>query len=277
MSASGELPEERIDMGRLEDLILSDSRRGMDRIADLLPADYCAQAGEFVLSWPRGRVLLVTGFFVSGQGETDGPPGTKLIYDALRKLGFSPLVVTDPFCAAYFTAARVPFVTFSTEAREGDLRALLEREKPMGLIAVERCGRAADGRYVNSLGQDIRVHTAPLDGLFLLSDAPSVGIGDGGNEIGMGNLAAGVAERLDRVPCAVKTDRLIIATVSNWGALGLCAALNQLPEEEALLAAYDPCSHTGLVDGITCEPVLSEDGFSVDHVKKLRNDLENVK
>ena len=264
-------------MGKLEGLILAESRRGIDRISDLLPPDYCVQAGEFVLSWPRGRVLLITGFYVNGRGETDGPPGTKLVYDALLRLGFSPLVVTDPLCADYFTAAQVPFVAFDTKAGEGDLQALLEREKPVGLISIERCGRAADGRYINSRGRDIRAHTTPLDELFLRFDGPTVGIGDGGNEIGMGNVAAGIAERLSLVPCAVRTDKLIIATVSNWGALGLCAALRQLPTEAELLAAYDTCPQAGLLDGITCEPTLSEDGFPLDHVKQLRNDLENLK
>ena len=103
-------------MGRLEELILDESRRGMDRISDLLPSDFCARAGRYVLSWPRGRVLLVTGFYVDGRGETDGPPGTRLLYDALLRLGFSPLVVTDLFCAAYFQRAGLPFVAFPPAA-----------------------------------------------------------------------------------------------------------------------------------------------------------------
>ena len=263
-------------MGQLEQLILGHSRRGMDRIADLLPPDFCAEAGRFVLSWPRGRVLLITGFYVDGRGETDGPPGTKLLYDALAGLGFSPLVVTDPFCADYFRAAGLPFVTFEPEAGEGELLSLLDREQPAGLIAVERCGRAADGRYINSRGRSIGAHMAPLDGLFLLSDAPSVGIGDGGNEIGMGNLMDGIARRLDRIPCAVKADRLIIATVSNWGALGLCAALGRLPGEAELLAAYALCPQTGLIDGMTGESALSEDGFSLEFVKRLRHGMEQA-
>ena len=261
-------------MGRLEELILKGSHRGIDRLVDLLPADYCTQAGQFVLNWPRGRVLLITGFYVNGRGETDGPPGTRLLFDALTGLGFSPLVVTDPFCADYFRAAGLPFVTFGHEAGERELQNLLEKEAPVGMIAVERCGRAADGRYINVRGQEIGPHMAPLDGLFLLSDASSVGIGDGGNEIGMGNLAAGIQERLGRVPSAVKVDRLILATVSNWGALGLCAALGQLPTETALLSAYELCAGAGLVDGITGGPTLSEDGFSIEYVQKLRNDLE---
>ena len=262
-------------LGKLEQLILKDSRRGMDRIADLLREDFCADAGRYVLSWPRGRVLLVTGFYVNGRGETDGPPGTKLLFDALSRLGFSPLVVTDPFCAGYFTAAEVPFVTFGPDAGEAAFRDLLARERPVGLIAVERCGRAADGRYINSRGQSIGAHMAPLDGLFLSFDGPTVGIGDGGNEIGMGNVAAGVAERLGLEPCVVMTGRLVIATVSNWGALGLCAAMGRLPGQEELMRAYAPYPETGLIDGITGEPSLSEDGFPLEYVRRLRDDLED--
>lgn len=261
-------------MGKLEELILGHSKRGMDRIADLLPSEFCAQAGQYVLSWPRGRVLLVTGFYVKGHGETDGPPGTKLVFDALTKLGFSPLVVTDPFCTDYFRIVGLPFVTFGPDASTAELQGLLDAEKPVGLIAIERCGRTENGRYINSKNVDIRQCMAPLDELFLLSRIPSVGIGDGGNEIGMGDLAEGVAERLNRIPCAVRTDRLIIATVSNWGALGLCAALGQLPAEGELLAAYAPCPDAQLVDGITCGRTLSEDGFSIETVRRLRRDLE---
>lgn len=263
-------------MGRLEQLILRDSRRGMDRLTDLLPPDFCTRAGRYVLGWPRGRVLLITGFYVDGKGETDGPPGTKLLFDALTKLGFSPLIVTDPFCAAYFRAAGLPFVTFGPGAGEGELLSLLQQEKPVGLIAVERCGRAADGRYINARGRSIGGHMAPLDGLFLHFDGPTVGVGDGGNEIGMGNIAPGVAQRLDRVPCAVETGALIIATVSNWGALGLCAALGALPTRAELLAAYTLCPQTGLIDGITGAPALSEDGFPLDHVQRLRDELEQA-
>lgn len=263
-------------MGRLEELILGNSRRGMDRIADLLPKDFCAEAGRYVLRWPRGRVLLVTGFYVAGRGETDGPPGSRLLFHALSRLGFSPLVVTDPFCAAYFSAAGLPFVTFGPEAGEGELRSLLDEENPVGMIAVERCGRAADGRYINSRGVDIQGRMAPLDGLFLSFDGPTVGVGDGGNEIGMGNLAEGIAKRLDRIPCAVRTDRLVIATVSNWGALGLCAAMGQLPSEAELLAAYELCPAAELIDGITLRSIVSEDGFPVGYVQKLRDDLENL-
>ena len=79
---------------------------------------------------------------------------------------------------------------------------------------------------------DITPHTARVDYLFE-SGIPSVAIGDGGNEIGMGNLVEVIptVERLPKNPAVAKVDRLVIASVSNWGGYGLVAALSRLPEE----------------------------------------------
>ena len=48
------------------------------------------------------------------------------------------------------------------------------------------------------------------------------------------------------------------------------------PTEAELMAAYELCAAAGLVDGITEEMTLSEDGFPLAYVRKLRNDLENL-
>ncbi|MFQ5426032.1 MAG: glutamate cyclase domain-containing protein, partial [Gaiellales bacterium] len=54
-------------------------------------------------------------------------------------------------------------------------------------------GRAADGRYYSMSARDLGGHTAPIDGWFLSSPERGIvtaAIGDGGNEIGMGNVSA---------------------------------------------------------------------------------------
>src|SRR5438132_12887934 len=60
----------------------------------------------------------------------------------------------------------------------------------------------------------------------------TVGIGDGGNEIGMGSVRARIA-RLDalraRIATVVPVDHLVVAGVSNWGGSGSVAALARLP------------------------------------------------
>ena len=66
--------------------------------------------------------------------------------------------------------------------------------KPSVLIAIERCGFTSDKKYRNMHGNDISEYNARVDYLFS-DDTPSVGIGDGGNEIGMGNLEQEITTR----------------------------------------------------------------------------------
>ena len=104
------------------------------------------------------------------------------------------------------------------------------------------------------------------------SDIPSVAIGDGGNEIGMGNLAEVIpsVERLPNNPSIVTVDRLIIASVSNWGGYGLVAALSQLtgkdllPSVEHETGMLDRMVSLGIVDGTTGEAVPNVDGFTAE-------------
>src|SRR5262245_51002264 len=60
----------------------------------------------------------------------------------------------------------------------------------------------------------------------------TIGIGDGGNEIGMGTVPwATIARNIPRgglVACRVATDRLVVCGVSNWGAYGLAAGVRLL-------------------------------------------------
>ena len=119
-------------------------------------------------------------------------------------------------------------------------------------------------------GVSIREHNAPTDVLFQIAPEYSiatVGVGDGGNEIGMGNVADVIEKDLSLVPCVVKVDHLVIASVSNWGAYGLAAYLSIL-DGKHLMPSYDWAAdymketvEIGSVDGITHERVTHVDGF----------------
>ena len=148
---------------------------------------------------------------------------------------------------------------------------LLERLQPDLLLSIERSGRTRDETYLNMRDVDITPNTARVDYLFE-SDIPSVAIGDGGNEIGMGNLAEVIpsVERLPNNPSIVTVDRLIIASVSNWGGYGLVAALSQLtgkdllPSVEHETGMLDRMVGLGIVDGTTGEAVPNVDGFTAE-------------
>jgi hypothetical protein len=159
----------------------------------------------------------------------------------------------------------------------------LARLQPAMLISIERCGRTRDDTYLNMRGADITPHTARLDYLFE-AGVPSVGIGDGGNEIGMGNLAHIIPalDRLPRNPAVTRVDRLVIASVSNWGGYGLAAALsriagrNLLPTAEHETGLIQRMVELGAVDGTTGDRKYYVDGFTTEENGELLSRLHRL-
>ena len=65
----------------------------------------------------------------------------------------------------------------------------------------------------------------------------TIGVGDGGNEIGMGNVRARVARvsaKARRFASVVTVDHLVVAGTSNWGAYGIVAELSRLAGRDLL-------------------------------------------
>jgi hypothetical protein len=255
----------------LERLVAQDpGRRG---IGALVQPGHLAAAARALLGVGRGagRVLIAGGFYVveAGAGETDGPPGVKALGQALDRLGAQPLYVTDAL-------NRPLFESLGLAPLHEHAPGLLAGLAPAALVAIERVGRAADGRYYNMRARDISAVTAPLDDLFLEAATlglPTVGIGDGGNEIGMGRVTALVRQRVpagDRIACVVPTEHLIVAGVSNWGAWGLTGALGVLAGRDLLPSAAEVRADlrallaAGAVDGVTRRPEPTVDGLPLD-------------
>ena len=273
----------------IEDIILDQDKRGMLALRPYLPIDYCSQAGQFIMDNPGG-VIIVTGFYVvmAGKPETDGPPGAIAIGEALKRLGRAVTYVSDeyttPVLRRYANGSDViDFPIDGIDASKQHAKDILEKVKPSLLISIERCGRTRDDKYLNMRYVDISPHTARLDYLFD-SDVPSVGIGDGGNEIGMGNLAEVIpsVESLPDYPAVNQVDRLVIASVSNWGGYGLVAALsrisgkNLLPSVESETAMLHNMIEAGVVDGTTGDAVPTVDNFSAEENGALLARLHRV-
>lgn len=280
-------------MATTEETILSHSQRGMHKIVPHLETRFCAAAARAVLSWERGTVILTTGFYVAGFAETDGPAGTLVLAKTLRGLGFDPVILTDRFCANFFEWEGLAVEYLPVGATDAQCAAVLDAYDPVGMISIERCGVNVRDGYENMRGVDISAHTAPCDRLFQMvgpeQDAepfciavrsalrrkrvPTIGIGDGGNEIGMGNVKQVIASELDLVPCRVTVDALIVATVSNWGAYGLAAELEKLSRRTVFSTIddmpvaikveryLDRTVKMGSVDGVTCKHLAHVDGF----------------
>ncbi len=266
----------------IEDIILEHEKRGMSEVRKSLPPDYCRRAAQF-LHDNRRSVLITTGFYVSGFCETDGPVGAVMLAEALAGSGSEVSIVTDSDCCAVLRKVKVPFavhefpITGEKESREC-AESLLSGIDPSLLISVERCGRAKDGNYYNMGGEDISEHTGKVDFLF---DFPrTIGVGDGGNEIGMGNVYDAVRKVIlhgERIASVVRTTHLVVSTVSNWGVYGLLAYLSEF-EGEMVLKQEDEILKNlvkaGAVDSFSKEHTLAVDGFSLEETNAIIGKLQ---
>ena len=274
----------------IEDIILSEDKRGVSELRPFLPSDFCERAAQYILDHP-GRVAIITGFYIltAGQHETDGPPGAIAIGNALQELGNEVTYVTDCHTAPMMHkwlafrqsqgargAEVVDFPIAGEEASREAAQKLLDDLRPDLLISIERCGRNAGDVYLNMLSRDITEYTARLDYLFE-HGVPSVGIGDGGNEIGMGNVAEHIppVDRLPDEPAISTVDRLVLASVSNWGGYGLVAAIsrlagrNLLPSVEEDSRLITEMVDDGAVDGGSGQNRYYVDNFTLEENGEL--------
>ncbi|HKK23335.1 MAG TPA: glutamate cyclase domain-containing protein [Pseudohaliea sp.] len=249
----------------LEALLVARNPRGMQTLRGALAPGYYRRATALLTD--AHRVLIGTGFPVAGTFETDGPVGAMALYRVLEQRGAQCWIAcATPLAAELEHEFRVlPLQATDRGAAREEATLRLAQVTPDAIVSIERPGLAADGRYYNMRGEDISADCGIFDSYLELAECPTIAIGDGGNEIGMGKVAAAVAG-LAITPSATSCDELLVADVSNWGAYGLLAYLDLL-EATDHLGALRPrellgfLSARGSVDGVTRENTLTEDGL----------------
>ncbi len=262
-------------------------------------------------------------------GETDGPLGAVFLARTLVRLGITISLMGDAFCAPALTIGlevaglkdRVRVHTMPAPGVE-NWDAFRESLGPVShLVALERVGPghtaesvAAQpgstnsdlerflhqvpaeerGKYRSMRGIDI---TASMSAAHRLFEEPwpgtrprTIGIGDGGNEIGMGKIPwALIARNVPRgnlTACRVATDRLIVAGISNWGAYALAAGVRVLRKAPVDAALFDPGSEREilramvekgpLVDGMSGRRELAVDGLTFDRYAEVLPQMQDI-
>ena len=130
-------------------------------------------------------------------------------------------------------------------------------------------------RCHNMHGEVIDPHSPPLFRLF--ESAPrqqpscvTIGMGDGGNEIGMGRLPWELLQQAipnqlgGRIACRIPTDHLLIAGVSNWAAYALSLAVAALSDRLDVVIPLDLDYERRLIQTLVVE------SGAVDGVTRLR-------
>jgi hypothetical protein len=264
----------------IEARLVAANPRGMQQLRAALTPGYCLRAAQTLLK--ARTVIIGTGFPVDDTFETDGPLGSIALYGALEKLGSQPVIATAaPMANCLEDDFRLLLLEAYSHAEGRDeAQRQLASLAPDVVVSIERPGLNADGRYYNMRGEDISTRCAVFDYYLTMASCPTIAIGDGGNEIGMGKVAQAVAS-LDIRGAATGCDELLIADVSNWGAYALIAMLQAL-SGRTLLDAVD---HRGLlaylcnrgsVDGVTRENTPTEDGMPIEAGEAVLADLRQL-
>jgi hypothetical protein len=261
-------------------------------------------------------VFIVTGtcLFPSGLklAESDGPPGAAVLARAVYLgLGAIPILVGEPHMQDAFRALlttcgfkvtdlesareaarskeelRMVCSTLSLSAGDKEIQKVAEETmskfKPAAVISIERFGMNPKGEYHNSRGMNVSEGHTKMDHIFNVAarmNVPTIGIGDFGNEIGMGLIRDQLKGFLrygekclcpcgGGVACSTRTDLLVATTVSNWGSYGISAALAMLLNKPALVHTgfletqlLECGSRVGLING----PPSANPPYSVDNL-----------
>lgn len=258
----------------IESLLTRQNHRGMDDIRRGLPPGYLLRAARALID-RIGAVFIVTGFPVANTFETDGPAGALALYRLAERLGGTPTIISDPTVVSALRASyRCHTITHDSER---DARELFAQREPQVVISIERPGAAQDGSYYNMAGEDISHACLTAEPYLAHANCPTIAIGDGGNELGMGNAAKGLSTL--NIRAAVSTvDELIVADVSNWAAYALCALTDWLvgntPDTIGQIQIdIDSLVAQGAVDGVTRQPTATEDGFTLADTAALMTDV----
>ncbi len=246
------------------------------------------------------NVLITTGFLIppTMKPETDGPIGALILSKTLNSIfGVKTHIITEREvldllvklsklkCLRMSDSIDVLPFTLNEKVAVKDSRKLIEALNPSIIIAIEKVGRNSKGVYHNMRGLNVSNRSIKIDYLFheaKEAGMTTIGIGDGGNEIGMGNIKETVKKSVpfgavcncscgSGIATDIKTDFLIPSTVSNWGAYGLSACISYLTNNAFETHSEDIERHLlleaakiGAVDGVSAQNTPTVDGINVN-------------
>ena len=256
------------------------------------------KAGDVVLigtGWPSRSWLM------KGITETDGPVGAAYLARFLEEcLGVIPIIVTEHHLIRFseialraaglivadlettlnskkgnHKASVASVISFTTDWSESDAAAkdLLKQLQPKAVISIEFPGANSSGQFHNVTGRVVPTElVAKLDSIVRAATnfgILTVGIGDGGNELGMANVADAVTKHLNNgseISPVTPVDYLVVGSVSNFAAAGLAAAIAALTnnghvlQNVSLTRITEKVSDAGAIDGLSAYLDPKNDG-----------------
>lgn len=246
------------------------ARKKVDGPLSLLAAEKLMEATK-----TNSNVILITGFAVPPImpiNETDGPLGAASLARAINfGLEGKTLILSDEkglkmieaicraaelrvvdkevFGAIPQSTAVEEFPLTTDKGSKEKSKEILDEINPAAIVSVERAGRNEKNVYHTAFGHDMSGWTAKID--YLIDEARkrdilTIGIGDWGNEAGLGAIRDEVKKLMPygekcRCPCkggtatAVEAEIPVVSICSNLGAYGITACLSALTQKTEIL------------------------------------------
>jgi hypothetical protein len=244
----------------------------------------------------NSKVLITTGFPIAKKSDTDGPLGAAVLAKELNKIGFKVVFLTEKLHAKIINNVcySLGFKNFnliitSNKNYNSIVKSIIDGNFKI-FIAIEKPSWNPMKVYHNMHGENISSLCAPIDiifDLFYKSNALTIGIGDGGNEIGMGTIRKSVlryvphgkicmCECKSGIASITPTRNLLVGGTSNWASYFLAALIAMLSgnifdhNEKNEKLIFETAINSGAVDGFSGKAKKFVDGIP------LKKDVEIV-
>ncbi len=266
-------------------------KMGLYKIAREAEGQPLTLAAAKLLSRPPSHIGIVTGAAVPDHmpvGENDGPLGSIILAETLTRLEHQVTIYTDPPAAPPIESLiknrglEIPCVHLNLHDIEQ--QDVIAQNLDLA-IGIERHGGNLKGNLYGITGLPRHPFRSNVDHLFTtmtVMGKSTLGIGDGGNEIGFGKVYDVLCKSMPEFNLKKKTkcgegiftvipaDVLMVGTSSNIGCYGVVAAL-ALKYKNADLCHTAEAEHTivaegvelGLTDGGSGQIIEAIDGVPV--------------
>ena len=288
------MDSDKLLCSKLESLIFKDlGNRGISSC--FIPECLYNSAISIINSDKIKPSYILTGFCcMNGTCETDGPLGSVVLCSILKYMKYNTILLTDEYSNKVLSSIRdnnkILIVNDIYQDNNKTLKKEFLEENISFIISCERPALSEkNNMYCTMRAKNISNVTGNLDLLFPVNNNKkkylTIGIGDGGNEVGTGIIKDKVKIN---VPMGVEIctnsycDYLIMAGVSNWGAIALAASLSILSNDKNIgnyminlirkqSSMLDIILENGSYDGCSGEKVRKVDGMFCDNEHTLLN------
>ncbi|MCX7834837.1 MAG: DUF4392 domain-containing protein [bacterium] len=225
-------------------------------------------------------IAIITGYYIKQVQsiETDGPLAAFLLAEFFHFKNQRCTIYTDEQCFPQLWKVNYDL---QNRFQVKNIHQKMLWDDHDVCIVIERIGKTSDGHCYSLRGDPVEVENTTVYQFLHFchkKKIPTIAVGDGGNEIGMGKYARLLEQQFQlRRLCVVPTDYFVFAGISNWISWAWIALLDrqyfiELPIEKEF-QYLTILNQAKVVDGLTYQITPTVDGVSFEHQLQIRQKI----